>query len=188
MTWALLTDEIPSAVGTILIVARAGRLYSLDYGNCRARMMTLLRARYGSVELRPATDPFGLSHRIRAYLAGDLGATDDIAVETGGTLFERQVWAALRRIPTGSTVSYGGLAREVGRPRAPRAVGAINGRNPVAIVVPCHRVVGKDASLTGYAGGLSRKRWLLGHERAVLRGPAGEVARLGTEEGGRRPR
>jgi methylated-DNA-[protein]-cysteine S-methyltransferase len=97
-----------------------------------------------------------------------LGAIDSISVDTGGTPFQRQVWAALRSIPAGGTVTYADLARTLGRPSAARAVGAINGRNPVAIVVPCHRLIGRHASLTGYAGGLWRKRWLLSHEGAVL--------------------
>jgi len=163
----LLTDEIPCALGTIVIAARDGGLASVDFGEYRNRMMASLRARYGAVDLRPVPDPFGLSGSIRAYLAGDLDAIDDIPVETGGTPFQRQVWSALRRIPAGSTVAYADLARDVGRPAAPRAVGTINGKNPVAIVVPCHRVIGRDASLTGYAAGLWRKRWLLHHEGAV---------------------
>lgn len=164
----LLTDEISGPLGTIVIAARDGRLLSVDYDECRDRMMALLAARYGAVGLRPVPDPFGLSGSIRAYLAGDLAVIDDIPVETGGTPFQRRVWSALRRIPAGSTVAYADLARDVGRPAAPRAVGAINARNPVAIVLPCHRVIGRDASLTGYAGGLWRKRWLLHHEGAVL--------------------
>jgi methylated-DNA-[protein]-cysteine S-methyltransferase len=163
----LLTDEIPGPLGTIVIAARDGRLASVDYGECRDRMMALLAARYGAVDLHAVPDPFGLSGSIRAYLAGDLAAIDGIPVETGGTPFQRLVWSALRRIPAGSTVAYADLARDVGRPAAPRAVGAINGKNPVAIVLPCHRVIGRDASLTGYAGGLWRKRWLLRHEGAV---------------------
>src|SRR5262249_23027417 len=85
-------------------------------------------------------------------------------VATRGTIFQREVWAALRRIPVGATLSYGALARELGRPRAIRAVGLANGANPIGIVVPCHRVIGSNASLTGYGGGIERKRWLLEHE------------------------
>jgi methylated-DNA-[protein]-cysteine S-methyltransferase len=165
----LLTDEIPSELGKIVIVAHEQRLLSLDYHDYDDRMLALLAARYGgTVALRPAPNPFGLSDRLRAYLAGDLAAVEAIPVETGGTPFQRQVWAALRRIPAGTTISYADLAREVGRPTATRAVGMINGRNPVAIVVPCHRVIGKDSSLTGYAGGLHRKRWLLRHEGVAV--------------------
>ena len=133
----------------------------------RKAMAAALTARYGPVTLVRVRDPYGISRRLRAYFAGEVQAIDAIAVETGGTPFQRRVWSALRRIPPGRTITYSELARAAGRPRAIRAAGAANGRNPVAIVVPCHRVVGKDASLTGYGGGLQRKRWLLDHEGAV---------------------
>jgi len=162
----LLIDEIRCGLGTIVIAAREGRLCAVDYDDSRHRMMASLVARYEPVCLGPARDPFGFSEAIRAYLSGHLSAIDAIPVETGGTPFQRDVWAALRRIPAGRTVTYSELAREIGRPAAIRAVGAANGKNPLAIVVPCHRVIGKSASLTGYAGGLWRKRWLLAHESA----------------------
>jgi methylated-DNA-[protein]-cysteine S-methyltransferase len=111
-------------------------------------------------------DDAGLAHvvtQLDAYFAGEL--TDfDFAMEMRGTDFQRRVWAALCEIPYGETISYGELARRVGNPKASRAVGLANGRNPIAIVVPCHRVIGADGSLTGYGGGLERKVWLLGHE------------------------
>ena len=88
-------------------------------------------------------------------------------VDTGGTAFQRDVWSALRQIPCGETTSYGAMAKSMGRPGAARAVGITNGRNPVALVLPCHRVIGADGSLTGYAGGIERKRWLLRHEGAL---------------------
>ena len=162
-----LTDEVPSEIGLIVIAARDGRLVSLDFGDCRRRMLDALIARCGSARLEPELDPFGISSAIKAYLAGDLGALDRISVDPGGTPFQRDVWAALRRVPPGTTVTYAQLARALGRPAAPRAVGGANGRNPVAIVIPCHRMIGSDGSLTGYGGGLSRKRWLLGHEGAL---------------------
>ena len=96
----------------------------------------------------------------------------DLPLSPAGTAFQRQVWGELRRVPYGETVSYGELARRIGRPTASRAVGAANGRNPLAIVVPCHRVIGADGSLTGYGGGLPVKEALLAHERSV----AGEGA------------
>jgi len=89
-------------------------------------------------------------------------------VDPGGTEFQRTVWSALRTIPVGATRTYGQLAASIGRPTAPRAVGLANGRNPVAIVIPCHRVIGSNAALTGYGGGLPRKQWLLRHEGALL--------------------
>ena len=87
---------------------------------------------------------------------------------TGGTDFQRHVWRALRAIRCGTTVTYGALAQRIGRPAAVRAVGHANGANPISIVVPCHRVIGADRSLTGYGGGIARKRWLLIHEGALL--------------------
>ncbi len=104
---------------------------------------------------------------LRAYFAGDLTAIDNLPVETAGTLFQRLVWRALREIPCGQTISYAQLAQRIGRPAAARAVGLANGANPVSIVVPCHRVIGASGSLTGYGGGLERKRWLLTHEDAL---------------------
>jgi methylated-DNA-[protein]-cysteine S-methyltransferase len=166
----LMIDEIGCEIGALIIAACDGRLWALDFESSPDRMRALLTARYGSVDLKEAADPFGVSGRIRAYLRGDLGAIDAILVETGGTAFQRRVWAALRGIPAGVTVTYADLAREIGRPTAPRAVGAANGRNPVPIVIPCHRMIGGDASLTGYGGGLWRKRWLLSHEGVVLPG------------------
>ena len=107
-----------------------------------------------------------MSGRLAAYYAVDLGALDAIAVDSGGTPLQGRVWGALRTIPPGETVSYQTLARRIGAPTAVRAVGAANRTNPIGIVVPCHRVIGADGSLTGYGGGIERKRWLLTHERA----------------------
>jgi methylated-DNA-[protein]-cysteine S-methyltransferase len=105
---------------------------------------------------------------VAAYFRGALGAVDDLPLATLGTPFQRRVWAALRTIPAGRTVSYGELARRVGRPESVRAVGGANGDNPWPVVVPCHRVIGKDGRLVGYGGGIERKRWLLRHEGALL--------------------
>ena len=111
-------------------------------------------------------DPFGARERLTAYFAGEIGAIDALPVDLRGTAFQRAVWTALRRIAPGTTITYSALAARAGRPAAVRAAGHANGRNPVSIVVPCHRVVGSDGSLTGYGGGLERKRWLLAHEGA----------------------
>jgi methylated-DNA-[protein]-cysteine S-methyltransferase len=161
-------DSFDSPVGTIMLVVDNGQLCSLDYQDYEQRMMTLLQRRYGPVHLTATTDPCGFSSQIQGYLAGDFRCLDDIPVNTGGTAFQQEVWTALRTIPVGTTTTYGKLALQVGRPTAYRAVGATNGLNPIAIVVPCHRVIGADTSLTGYAGGLDRKRWLLDHENKAL--------------------
>jgi methylated-DNA-[protein]-cysteine S-methyltransferase len=103
------------------------------------------------------------------YFGGETTAIDAVAVEMNGTPFQKTVWAALRRIPCGTTISYAELARRIGEPAAVRAVGTANGANPVALIVPCHRVIGSNGSLTGYGGGLDRKQWLLTHEGVIAR-------------------
>lgn len=105
--------------------------------------------------------------QLTEYFAG-ARTTFDLPLEPGGTAFQRSVWEALRTIPYGTTTSYGTIARRLGDPHATRAVGAANGQNPIPIVVPCHRVVGSKGELTGFGGGLDRKRWLLEHEGALM--------------------
>ncbi len=172
----LLIDTIQSEIGDIVVVCDGESLCALDYGEYESRMTAFLAARYGDFRLEEADDRLGISSRIRTYLAGGLDALDDLAVDAGGTGFQRRVWSALRKIPMGTTVSYGGLAERLGKPTASRAVGMANSLNPVAIVVPCHRVIGADGRLTGYAGGLERKRWLLEHEGVDLSELAGSRA------------
>jgi methylated-DNA-[protein]-cysteine S-methyltransferase len=159
-------DRVPSPIGPVLLVADGASLVSLDFEAYQGRLHALLAKRYGHYRLARARDPLGASSRLEAYFAGELGALDEIPVETGGTEFQRAVWTGLRQIPTGTVTSYGDLAASLGRPKACRAVGYANSLNPVAIVLPCHRVIGKNRTLTGYAGGLERKRWLLAHEGA----------------------
>jgi methylated-DNA-[protein]-cysteine S-methyltransferase len=129
-------------------------------------MRRLLRLHYGEsgFRLEPARNPNGLTFAISSYFAGELTAIDILPVQTAGTPFQREVWRALREITCGTTVSYAKLAERIGRPNAVRAVGLANGSNPIGIVVPCHRVIGSNGSLTGYGGGIERKRWLLEHE------------------------
>lgn len=164
-------ETVPSAIGAIVVVTdEQDRLRALDFADYEERMHRLLRLHYGAgaVMLVEARSPSRAARALGAYLAGKVSAIDDVTVETGGTAFQRAVWAALRRIPAGRTMSYGTLATRIGRPMAVRAVGLANGANPVGIVVPCHRVIGADGSLTGYGGGIERKRWLLAHEGARL--------------------
>ncbi len=121
-------------------------------------------------------DPSGIADRLRRYFDGQLDALDDVPVRFDrGTPFQQEVWEALRGIPVGETISYAELARRVGRPTGFRAVGSANGRNPIAVVVPCHRVIAADGSLGGYSGGLDNKRWLLAHEGVALREEAGRL-------------
>jgi methylated-DNA-[protein]-cysteine S-methyltransferase len=166
----LYADHLDTPIGTILIISDGARLIALDYRGYDHRMNAFLAARFGAYRMRAAGDPGGATTALRAYFAGDIGAIDGLAVDGGGTPFQQSAWAELRRIPAGSTISYGEQARRVGLPvAAARAVGHANSQNPLAIVVPCHRVIGADATLTGYAGGLHRKRWLLEHEGVRLR-------------------
>jgi methylated-DNA-[protein]-cysteine S-methyltransferase len=163
----LLIDRTDTPIGELVIVAdREGRLRAIDWTDYEARLLRLLRLHYGEhgFVLEPERNPGGLTQVMSAWFTGDLGVIASLPVETGGTPFQRTVWAALREIPCGTTVSYSELARRIGRPAAVRAVGMANGANPVGIVVPCHRVVGANGTLTGYGGGLERKRWLLAHE------------------------
>jgi len=161
-------DRVPSPIGLVLLVANGTSLVSLDFEGYEARLHALLAKRYRHYRLVEASNPLGASSRLEAYFAGEVAGLDDIPVDTGGTDFQREVWGGLRRIPSGAVMSYGQLAASLGRPKASRAGGDANSLNPVAIVLPCHRVIGSNRSLTGYAGGLERKRWLLAHERARL--------------------
>lgn len=160
----LLIDRVGSPIGTILLVSDGQAIRALDFEDYEQRMHRLLRLHYGRYALTSQRNPAGLSDRIAAYFEGDIGVLDGTPVQTGGTPFQHKVWTALRQIPAGKTTTYGQLARQIGSPGASRAVGLANGSNPVAIVVPCHRVIGAGGALTGYGGGLDRKRWLLAHE------------------------
>jgi methylated-DNA-[protein]-cysteine S-methyltransferase len=165
----LTVSSLPTPIGEALLVTDAqGSLRTLDFRDYEPRMRRLLRLQYGKeIALDDGPAPKPVLRALTAYFDGDIAALDDIACEVAGTPFQRSVWKALRKIPAGKTTSYGALARRIGKPAAMRAVGAANGANPIAIVVPCHRVIGTDGSLTGYGGGLDRKRWLLKHEGAL---------------------
>ncbi|MET0429919.1 MAG: methylated-DNA--[protein]-cysteine S-methyltransferase [Microvirga sp.] len=162
----LSVDRLATPIGELVILEdESGRLRSVDWTDHEPRLDRLLRQRYGTAfRLQPRRVPGVLATSLSAYFAGDLAAIESLPVMTDGTAFQREVWSALRAIPCGTTISYGELARRIGRPAAVRAVGLANGSNPVGIVIPCHRVIGADGSLTGYGGGLNRKRWLLDHE------------------------
>lgn len=151
MRWAHLTD---ARFGPIVVQSSAAGLLAVHLG--------ALAVSEGGI----AGDPHGAVDALRAYFAGDLRALDHLPVAAPGTEFQRECWRALRAIPPGTTTTYAALAESIGRPEAVRAVGAANGANPIAIVVPCHRVIGADGRLVGYAGGLERKRALLHHEGA----------------------
>ncbi len=156
MSW---TTRLDSPVGPLqLIAARDGALTHLLFVDER------LPARAGS-DLRTDPAPFAdVIAQLREYFAGSR-TQFDLPLAPAGTAFQLDAWTALRAIPYGETRSYTEQAAALGRPRAVRAVGSANGRNPIAIVVPCHRVVGSRGGLTGYGGGVDRKRWLLTHEQ-----------------------
>jgi methylated-DNA-[protein]-cysteine S-methyltransferase len=153
------------AVGDLLLVTdNDGTLRGLEFAENEARLRRLLGVHYRDCALEAGDAPASLKRALSAYFDGDVDALSHVPTATNGTTFQRQVWAALRAIPAGTTLSYGQLAEKLGRKGASRAVGAANGANPIPIVVPCHRVIGADGSLTGFASGLDRKRWLLDHE------------------------
>ncbi|HEY0296536.1 MAG TPA: methylated-DNA--[protein]-cysteine S-methyltransferase [Bordetella sp.] len=172
-----LLERMATPLGEMLVVTdEHGLLRALDWHDHEARMHLLMRRQYrGDVlALRETKRASPAGQAMLAYFDGDLAAIEGLQVDTGGTDFQRQVWAALRGIPCGETISYLDLATRLGKPLAVRAVGLANGANPISIVVPCHRVIGSNRSLTGYGGGLHRKRWLLDHEQRV--GKSGSLA------------
>ena len=172
MTETFLLNRIETPVGPMLIaVDERMRLRVLDWQSHVERMERLMERYYGpgAVALKESAASNPVSDKLEAYIAGDIAAIDGIVTETTGTGFQRKVWAALREIPAGQTWSYGKLAQHVGEPGAARAVGLANGSNPIAIVAPCHRVIGANGTLTGYGGGIERKRWLLRHEGAAFK-------------------
>lgn len=158
-----------SPIGQLLLVLDGAALVALDFEGYEARMMRLLTRRFPKARLVEGKVPKAVAAALKAYFGGDHTALDGLAVRLGGTPFQERVWASLRRIPAGETRGYGALAADLGKPSASRAVGLANGSNPVAIVVPCHRVIGANGALTGYAGGLERKTFLLRHEGAAFR-------------------
>jgi O-6-methylguanine DNA methyltransferase len=184
-------EDFCSPVGTVRMAVRLDgkrgeALCALGFEDGWERLVSQicgrLEARERWIEERAASEPGEPSairgrgpHRaagpfrqaLSAYFDGDLRALDAVPVDLTGTEFQLQVWAALRNIPPGRTLSYGDLAKTVGRPTAVRAVGAANGANPVSLVVPCHRVIASDGTLGGYGWGLECKRWLLAHEGAL---------------------
>ncbi|HKV44869.1 MAG TPA: methylated-DNA--[protein]-cysteine S-methyltransferase [bacterium] len=166
----LFVDRMPSPIGALLLVWQSSTLRALSFDDREERLRRWLRLHYGVLRLATERAPEVIRAPIGAYFYGEITAIDRILVHAHGTPFQRQVWAALREIPAGSTTTYGALAVRLGRSGASRAVGLANGSNPVAIVVPCHRVIGANGALTGYGGGIDRKRWLLEHERGGVLG------------------
>jgi methylated-DNA-[protein]-cysteine S-methyltransferase len=161
-------ETIDSPVGALTVAAHGGKVCLVHFGADGPAVRASLAAWYPGAAVEKGRNPGGAAHVLRRYFDGDLGSLDEVDVELHGTPFQQRVWMALRGVAAGTTTSYANLAARVGSPTAVRAVGAANGANPVAIVLPCHRIIGSNGSLTGYGGGLDRKRWLLQHERARL--------------------
>jgi methylated-DNA-[protein]-cysteine S-methyltransferase len=184
---SLFVERINTATGPMIIIMDGEqRLCALDWEDHELRMQRLLLRHYREIRLREETHPSAVMHAIQAYFDGDLVAVNSLPTATNGTNFQRAVWDALRHIAPGETISYGMLANRIGRPSAMRAVGLATGANPIAIVVPCHRVIGANGTLTGYGGGLERKRWLLAHERACGLQPDELYDKIGVREQSRR--
>ena len=160
--------EMNSPLGAIDVMLRNDKVSGLEFADHRERLEGFMRRQFPNASIHKVRRATGTMRQVRAqiiaYFGGDIDALERIEVDLAGTRFQLQVWQQLRRIRPGTTVSYGQLARRVRRPKAARAVGAANGRNPIALIVPCHRAIGSNGALTGYAGGLDRKRWLLDHE------------------------
>jgi methylated-DNA-[protein]-cysteine S-methyltransferase len=163
-------DRLETPIGIALLVTDAdGALRALDWEDYEPRLRELLRLQYGATALQSARAPHDIRAALTGYFSGDLDRLNGIKWRVAGTAFQRKVWTALRTIPAGTTMSYGALAAQLDMPKAVRALGHANGSNPISVVVPCHRVIGTDGSLTGYGGGLKRKQWLLEHEGVALK-------------------
>lgn len=162
------SDKMKTPLGELVLLAdESGNLRAIEWADHEDRIHPSLSRRDRSMQITAESrcNPFGLTAALEAYFAGEIESIQSLPVLTTGTPFQQSVWKALRSIPAGETTSYGSLAKKLGVPAAMRAVGLANGANPISIVIPCHRVIGANGSLTGYGGGLHRKRWLLEHEQ-----------------------
>jgi len=163
----LYVDTFETPLGDMTAAATAtGAICLLDFSDCRNRSDRLLRRRFGPFDTVSRENPQDIRDRLARYFKGEHPRTAfaGLNLDSGGTPFQKTVWTALRDIPYGETISYSELAIRAKSPRAVRAVGSANGRNPVAIVIPCHRVIAKNGTLAGYAGGVARKQKLLALE------------------------
>jgi methylated-DNA-[protein]-cysteine S-methyltransferase len=160
--------SMDSPVGELTVAAHGSKVCLVHFGAASETVRKSLERWYPAEQIVVSNDPAGAVDVLSRYFDGDLNSLDELEVELHGTPFQQRVWTTLRTVRAGTTASYAELAGRVGAPAAVRAVGAANGANPVAIILPCHRIIGSSGSLTGYGGGLDRKRWLLQHERARL--------------------
>ena len=160
----LAVSQLETPLGELTLASTPAGLVGLAFDNRVDGLWRFLESRFGSIEPETAGAEDPARAELRAYFDGAIGALEKIQTDAGGTEFQSRVWAALRRIPGGRTLSYSELARSIGQPTGFRAVATANATNPVAIVIPCHRVIHADGSISGYGGGVDRKRWLLRHE------------------------
>lgn len=169
----LVSSHIKTPTGDMFALTDAqARLRAFEWCDLEGRMKRLFTSQYKSqpYEVVAGSMPMQITQALDAYFSGDLHALDKLETAAEGTPFQRQVWAALRDISVGQTRSYSDIAIAIGNPKSVRAIGAANGSNAIGIVVPCHRVIGANGSMTGYGGGLPRKEWLLRHEGALNHG------------------
>lgn len=167
-------SEYASPLGGLLIVSdEYAALVALEFADHEPRMRRVLERRFGAQPVHARRAPRATFEALRRYFDGDLQGIDTVPVRMAGTAFQQRCWQGLRAIAPGTTASYAQLALTIGAPGAARAVGRANAVNPIAIVLPCHRVIGADAALTGYAGGVERKAWLLAHEAVHAKRAAG---------------
>jgi methylated-DNA-[protein]-cysteine S-methyltransferase len=165
-----LIERTPTPLGEGVLISDAESALRLFYWEDPThRWKAALRKRFGEVLLREKKGVSNHAKALKRYFDGDIAAVDEMTVAFNGTPFQNKVWNALRKIAGGTTTSYGALAQKIGKPDAVRAVGLANGQNPISLIVPCHRVIGSNGALTGYGGGLPRKRWLLDHEARYTR-------------------
>jgi len=157
-----------SPVGPLTVVADGDTLVMISFPDFEGRAVRQTKKALKGETVVDGPPHARIAAALDAYFAGDLHALDELPIAPRGTDFEQSVWRELRNIPAGETRSYGDVAKALGRPTATRAVGRANGINPIPLVVPCHRVIGADGSLTGFGGGLETKAWLLRHEGALL--------------------
>lgn len=172
----LTIERYPSPIdGLWLAVDETGVLRLLHFDRPEEDFLRTVRRSYPKAQVVKGRAPPPVRDNLDAYFKGDLPALERIPIQAVGSDFQHSVWNELKAIPVGETRSYGAMARKIGQPSASRAVGLANGSNPIAVVVPCHRVIGADGSLTGFGGGIPRKRWLLEHEGAHYVAPTGKL-------------
>ena len=163
----IVQSSCPSPIGELNLFTCNDKVVAIEFAD-QGRTIGILGRHLQAVAIVSGSAPSPLRAALDDYFDhGDCTGFDDLALSPLGTPFQQLVWARLRRVPPGATISYSDLARSIGKPRAARAVGLANGHNPIPIIIPCHRVIGANGALTGYGSGLDRKAWLLEHERAV---------------------